>query len=146
MRFMILRKADRDSEAGKLPSGALLEAMGRYMQEMSQAGVLLAGEGLQASSKGARVSFVNGRVQVTDGPFPNPGELVAGFCIIEVPSKAAAIEWVKRWPALDGGGNVSLEIRQVFEAEDFGAAFTEEQRQREEAMRAEAAKRSAPKA
>jgi len=140
MRFMILRKADRNTEAGVMPSGELLAAMGAYMEEMSKAGVLLAGEGLQPSAKGARIKFSQGKPTVAYGPFTDAG-LVAGFCLIQVKSKEEAIEWVKRWPTLDGDGAVEIEIRQVFEAEDFGEEFTPEMRAAEERLRTEAAKR-----
>ena len=132
MRLMILRKADADTEAGVLPAEELLAAMGKYVEEMANAGVLLSAEGLQASSKGARVKFSGGRPTVIDGPFTETKELVAGFCLIQVGSKDEAIEWVKRWPALDGHGEVELEIRQVFEADDFGEAFTPELRDAEQ--------------
>ncbi|HXA29035.1 MAG TPA: YciI family protein [Candidatus Angelobacter sp.] len=135
MRFMIIRKADAKTEAGATPDAELFEAMGAYMEEMVKAGVLLAGEGLQASSKGARVRFSNGVPTVIDGPFAETKELIAGFNLIEVKSKEEAIEWVKRWPRLDG--DVELEIRQVHEAEDFGDAFSPELREQEEKMRAE---------
>ena len=137
---MLLRKADAKTEAGVMPGAELLAAMGAYMGEMSKAGVLLAGEGLQPSTRGARVKFTGGAPTVTDGPFP--GDLLAGFCIIQVASKEEAIEWVKRWPALDGDGGIEIEIRQVFEADDFGEAFTPEMREAEERMRAEAESRS----
>ena len=138
MRFMLLRKADKMTEAGVLPDENLLAAMGAYMEEMVKAGVLLTGEGLQPSSKGARVKFSGGKPTVTDGPFP-ANELLGGFCLIQVKSKDEAIGWVKRWPALDGDGEIEIEIRQVYEAEDFGADFTPEMREREERMRAQAA-------
>jgi hypothetical protein len=134
---MILRKADRDTEAGGLPSEELLAAMGKYMEEMGKAGVLLAGEGLHATSKGARVKFSGGKPTVIDGPFAETKELIAGYCLIQVKSKAEAVEWIKRWPALDAGGNVELEIRQLFEAEDFGPQFTPELREAEENLRAQ---------
>ncbi len=113
MRFMILRKADKKTEAGVLPDERLLAAFERYNAEGVKAGVLLAGEGLQPSSKGARVKFSGGRPVVTDGPFAEAKELVAGFGMIEVKSKEEAIEWVKRWPVLDGDGEVEIEIREV---------------------------------
>lgn len=141
MRFMILRKADKQTEAGVMPSEALLAAMGAYMEEMGKAGVLLSGEGLQASAKGARVRFAGGKPAVIDGPFAETKELAAGFCIIQTKSKAEAIEWVKRWPPLDG--DVEIEIRQIFEAEDFGAEFTPELREAEQRVFSEAAARSA---
>lgn len=139
MRFMILRKADKNTEAGVMPGKALLAAMGAYMEDMAKAGALLAAEGLQASAKGARVRFSGGRPTVIDGPFAKAEDLLAGFCLIQVASKQEAIDWVKRWPALDGDGNVEIEIRQVFEAEDFGAEFTSEPRAAEECLRAQTA-------
>lgn len=139
MRFMIIRKADKNTEAGVLPTQELLAAMGQYMEEMSKAGILLGGEGLQPTSKGARVTLKGGKATVIDGPFAEAKEVVAGFSIIQVKSKEEAIEWVKRWPREDG--DVELEIRQVFEADDFGEAFTPELREAEDRMRAEAAKR-----
>jgi hypothetical protein len=138
MRFMIIRKADKDTEAGVLPSTELLAAMMKYNEELVKAGVMLQGEGLQASSKGARVKFSKGKPMVMDGPFAETRELIAGFTMIQVKSKAEAIEWVKRWPALDGHGEAEIEIRQVFEAEDFGPELTPEIRQQEERLRAEA--------
>ncbi|MGH3517972.1 MAG: YciI family protein [Haloechinothrix sp.] len=139
MRFVIIRKADQDTEAGVLPSKELLESMIQYNEELAKAGVLLAGEGLQPSSKGARVSFSDGQPTVTDGPFTEAKELIAGFTMIEVASKQEAIEWVKRWPAIDGDGQVELELRQVFEADDFGEEFTPELRDQEERLRAQSA-------
>jgi hypothetical protein len=115
--------------------------MGQYMEEMVKAGVLLSGEGLQHSGKGARVKFSRGRPEVINGPFGDPSNLVAGFCLIQVASKQEAIDWVKRWPPLDGDGEIEIEIRQVFENEDFGAEFTPELRQAEDRMRAEIATR-----
>lgn len=117
MRFMIIRKADEYTEAGILPSQELLAAMTKYNEEMAKAGVLLQGEGLQASAKGARVKFTGGEPTITDGPFTETKELIAGFTMIQVKSKKEALEWVKRWPTEDG--DAELEIRQVFEAEDF---------------------------
>jgi hypothetical protein len=137
---MIIRKADEQTEAGAMPSEELLAAMGSYMEEMVKAGVLLAGDGLQPTSKGARVRFSGGRPTVVDGPFAEAKELVAGFNLIQVKSIDEAIEWVKRWPAeLDG--DPEIEIRQVYEAEDFGEAFTPELRQAEERMRVQVAER-----
>lgn len=133
MRFMIIRKADKDTEAEVLPSQELLAAMLKYNEEMARAGVFLQGEGLRASAKGARVRFSGGRPTVIDGPFAEAKEMIAGFTMIQVRSKEEAIEWVKRWPPEDG--NVELEIRQVFEAEDFGAEFTPELRKQEERLR-----------
>jgi hypothetical protein len=139
MRFMIIRKADKDTEAGTLPSTELIAAMMKYNEEMIQAGVMLAGEGLQPSAKGARIKFSAGKPTVLDGPFAETKELIAGFTMIQVQSRQEAIEWVKRWPALDGGGAVELELRQVFEAEDFGAEFTPELRAAEERLRRQSA-------
>lgn len=135
MRFMIIRKADQNTEAGVMPSEQLLTAMVKYNQELMDAGMLLAGEGLQPSAKGARVKFSGGKPTVIDGPFAEAKELIAGFTMIQAKSKEEAIEWVKRWPALDGDGEVELEIRQVFEADDFGAEFTPELREAEERQR-----------
>ena len=139
MRFMIIRKADKKTEAEVLPTQELLAAMLKYHEDLGKAGVLLQGEGLRATVKGARVSFKDGKPTVTDGPFAETKELIAGFTMIQVRSKEEAVEWVKRWPAEDG--DVVLEVRQVFEAEDFGPEFTPELRQQEERMKAEAAKR-----
>jgi hypothetical protein len=138
MRFMILVKADRDTEAGVLPSEEILAEMGKYNEELAKAGVLLAGEGLQPSSKGARVKFSGGTRTVIDGPFTEAKELIAGFWMIQVKSKEEAIEWVKRCPN-PTAGEAEIEIRQVFEAEDFGAAFTPELREQEERLRAQLA-------
>jgi hypothetical protein len=138
MRFMIIRKADKSTEAGVKPSEALLAAMLKYNEELMKAGVLLQGEGLQPSSKGFRVSTSSGKPTVVDGPFTETKELIAGFTMIQVRSKEEAIEWVKRWPAEDG--DAVLEVRQVFEADDFGTEFTPELREREERLRAQAAK------
>jgi hypothetical protein len=135
MRFMLIVKADKDSEAGVLPSSELLAEMGRYNEELVKAGVMLAGEGLQASSKGARVIFTGGARAVVDGPFAETKELVAGFWLIQAKSRDEAIEWVKRAPFRDG----VVEIRQVFEAEDFGPALTPELREAEERLRARTA-------
>jgi hypothetical protein len=139
MRFMIIRKADKNTEAGVLPSQELLAAMMKYNEELVKAGVMLQGEGLQPTSKGARVRFAAGKPTVVDGPFTETKELIAGFTMIQVRSKEEAIEWVKRWPVEDG--DVELEIRQVFEAEDFGEEFTPELREQEERLRAQVAKR-----
>ena len=139
MRFMIIRKADKDTEAYVMPTERLLAEMGKYMEEMANAGVLLAGEGLHPTSKGSRVKFSGGKPSVIDGPFAETKELIAGYSMIQVKSQEEAVEWVKRWPALDGDGDVELEIRQVFEAEDFGAEFTPELREQEERLRAQVA-------
>ena len=125
MRFMLLRKADAETEAGTLPSEELLAAMARYNQELAEAGVLLQGEGLRASAEGALVTFSDGAPRVIDGPFTEAKELVAGFTMIEVASKEEAIEWVKRWPAIDGHGNARIEVRALYEPEDFASAGTE---------------------
>jgi hypothetical protein len=138
MRFMILIKADKNTEAGVLPSEKLLTEMGKFNEELVKAGVMLAGEGLQPSSKGARVKFSGGKRTVVDGPFTETKELVCGFWIWQVKSKQEAIEWVKRCPdPLEG--DAEIEIRQIFEAEDFGAEFTPELRAQEERLRAQIA-------
>jgi len=134
MRFMILVKADKNTEAGVLPSEQLLAEMGNYNAELVKAGVMLAGEGLQPSSKGARVKFSGAKRTVIDGPFAEAKELIAGFWLIEVKSKDEAIEWVKRAPNPTGEES-EIEIRQVFEAEDFGAEFTPELRAQEDRLR-----------
>jgi hypothetical protein len=141
MRFMIIVKASRDSEAGKMPSQELLTAMGKYNEELVKAGIMQAGEGLQPSSKGARVKFVGDKRVVTDGPFAETKELVAGFWIWKCRSKEEAIEWVKRCPNPMPGTEAEIEIRQVFEAEDFGEDFTPEAREREARLRQQMAKR-----
>lgn len=135
MRFMVMVKANADSEAGVMPSQDLLAAMGKYNDELVKAGVLLAAEGLQPSSRGARVKFSGTKRTVIDGPFAETKELVAGFWLIQVKSKAEAIEWVKRCPN-PMEGDSEIEIRQVFEAEDFGDEFTPELREQEERQRA----------
>ncbi len=132
MRFMVIVKANKDSEAGVLPDKKILEAMGKFNDELVKAGVMLAGEGLQASSKGVRVKFSGKERVVRDGPFTETKELIAGFWLWQVRSKEEAIEWLKRAP-FDGGTEV--EIRQVFEAEDFGAEFTPELRQQDARQR-----------
>jgi hypothetical protein len=137
MRFMVLVKADENSEAGVMPSTELLEAMGKYNEELANAGVMLAGEGLQPSSKGARVRFSGKERTVIDGPFAETKELIAGFWLIQAKSKEEAIEWVKRAPN-PMEGESEIEIRQVFEAEDFGDEFTPELREQEERVRAQA--------
>ena len=139
MRFMLLVKADKSSEAGILPSEELLAEMGKYNEELAKAGVLLAGEGLQPSSKGARVRFSGDKRTVTDGPFTETKELIAGFWLIDVKSKEEAIEWVKRCPNPMPGSEGEIEIRQVFEAEDFGPELTPELREQEERLRAQVA-------
>lgn len=136
MRFMIIVKATKDSEAGVMPSEPLLTEMGKFNEELVNAGVMLAGEGLQPSSKGARVRFSGSTRTVTDGPFAETKELIAGFWLWQVKSKTEAIEWVKRCPN-PMPGESEIEIRQVFEAEDFGAELTPELREQEERLRAQ---------
>ncbi len=138
MRFMIMVKATKDSEAGVLPDEKLLTEMGKFNEELVKAGVMLAGEGLQPSSKGARVRFSGAKRSVIDGPFAETKELVAGFWIWQVKSKEEAIEWVKRCPN-PMPGESEIEIRQVFEAEDFGAELTPELREQEEHLRSKLA-------
>lgn len=132
MRFMMMVRADEKMEQGALPTEQELAEMGRFNEELFRAGVLLAGEGLQPSSKGARVRFSGGRPSVIDGPFAETKELIAGFWIIEVKSREEAIEWARRVPFTDG----EIELRQVFEAEDFGEEFTPELREQEDELRA----------
>src|SRR6184192_2906732 len=132
MRFMVIVKANKDSEAGVMPSEQILAAMGKYNEELAKAGVMLAGEGLHPSSKGARVKFSGGKRTVTDGPFPETKELIAGYWLWRVKSREEALEWLKRAP-FDGG--TEIELRQVFEAEDFGAQLTPELREQEERVR-----------
>jgi hypothetical protein len=138
MRFMVLVKADKNSEAGVLPSREMLAEMGKFNEELVKAGVMLAGEGLQASSKGARVKFSGKKRTVIDGPFSETKELVAGFWLWQVRSREEAIEWLKRAPFDDA----EVELRQVFEAEDFGEEFTPELREQEERLRKEVAARN----
>ena len=140
MRFMILIKASKESEAGVLPSQALLTEMGQFNEELVKAGVMLAGEGLQPSSKGARVKFAGAKRTVVDGPFAETKELIAGFWLWEVKSMDEALAWVKRIPNPTGVEG-EVEIRQVFEADDFGANLTPEARKREERVRSQAAAR-----
>ena len=136
MRFMVIVKENEESEAGVLPDQKILEEMGKYNEELVKAGVMLAGEGLHPSSKGARVKFDGGKRTVTDGPFSETKELIAGFWLIQAKSREEALEWVKRAP-FDGG--VELEVRQIFENEDFGDALTPELREAEDGLRAQAA-------
>ena len=138
MRFMIIVKATKDSEAGVMPSEKLLAEMGKFNEELARAGVLQAGEGLHPSSKGARVRFSGTKRTVTDGPFPETKELIAGFWLWQVKSKDEAIEWVKRCPN-PHNEDCDIEVRQVFEAEDFSAEFTPELREQEERVRAQVA-------
>ena len=137
MRFMVIVPANADSEAGVLPDKEILTKMGKFNEEMVKAGVMLAGEGLQASSKGARSKFSGGKTTVTDGPFTESKELIAGFWLIQVKNKDEAIAWMKRAP-FDGG--TVIELRQVFEMEDFGANLTPELRDQEARLRAQASK------
>ena len=140
MRFMILVKADKNSEAGVLPDEKLLTEMGKFNEELVKAGVMLAGEGLQPSSKGARVKFSGSKRTVIDGPFAETKELIAGYWLWQVKSKEEAVEWVKRCPNPFPGTESEIEIRQLFEAEDFGAEFTPELREQEERLRAQIGK------
>jgi hypothetical protein len=136
MRFMIVVKADKNSEAGIMPSKELLAEMGKYNEELARAGVLLAGEGLHPTSKGARVKFSGAQRTVIEGPFAETKELIAGFWLWQVKSKEEAIEWVKRCP-MPHNTETEIEIRQVFEAEDFGPEFTPELREQEARLRAQ---------
>src|SRR2546427_13270771 len=136
MRFMVIVKADKDSESGVMPSEQLLTDMGKFNEELAKAGVMLAGEGLQPSSKGVRIRFSGMKRTVIDGPFTETKELVAGFWLWRVKSMAEAIEWIKRSPFQEG----EVEIRQVFEVEDFGPALTPELREQEARLRAQAKK------
>ena len=140
MRFMILVKATKESEAGVMPSERLLTEMGRYNEDLARAGVLLAGEGLHPSSRGARVRFSGSSRTVVDGPFPETSQLLAGFWLIQVKSREEAIEWVKRCPNPHEGES-EIEILQVFEAEDFGPELTPELRKAEERLREQITKR-----
>jgi hypothetical protein len=137
MRFMVMVKANADSEAGVLPSEEMLAAMGKFNEELADAGVLLAGEGLQASSKGARVYFEGDKRTVVDGPFTETKELIAGFWLLQVKSLEECVEWMKRCPSpMEGAEPSHVEIRQVFEADDFGDNLTPELRAAEEELRA----------
>ncbi len=141
MRVMVMIKADKDSEAGVLPDEKLLTAMGNYNEELVKAGIMLAGEGLQPSSKGKRVTFSGTKRAVIDGPFAETKELIAGFWMWKVKSMDEAVEWLKRCPNPMIGESV-VEIRQVFEAEDFGAEFTPELREKEDRLRAQIGKKA----
>ncbi|GIH17501.1 YciI family protein [Rugosimonospora africana] len=136
MRFIVMVKANEDTEAGVMPTEAELTAMGKFNEELVKSGILLAGEGLHPSSKGARIRFSGGQRTVIDGPFTEAKELIAGFWLLQVGSKEEIIEWMKRAPM---GDDAELEIRQVFEADDFGAELTPELREAEERLRAQAA-------
>jgi hypothetical protein len=138
MRFMVIVKADKNSEAGVMPSRELLTAMGKFNEELVKAGVMLAGEGLHPTSKGKRVRFSGGKHTIIDGPFTESKELIAGFWLWQVRSMDEAVEWLKRSP-FDGGAEI--EIRQVFEADDFGAELTPELREQEERLRKQTAAR-----
>ena len=140
MRFMVLVKADKNTEAGVMPSEKLLADMAQYNEELAKAGILLAGEGLHPSSKGARVRFAGARRTVVDGPFKDSKDLVCGFWMFQVKSKEEAIEWVKRCPN-PVEGETEIEIRQVFEADDFGAEFAPELREAEQRLRDQIAAR-----
>ena len=140
MRFMLQVRANRDSEAGVMPGRDLIEAMGKFNEEMASAGVMLAADGLHPSAKGARISYSGSKRTVIGGPFANPDELIAGFWMIDVGSKEEAIEWAKRAPFLDG----VVEIRQVFEPEDFGPALTPAMREAEDRMRVRLADKKRP--
>jgi hypothetical protein len=135
MRFMVIVKADKNSEAGIMPDQKLLEEMGKYNEELAKAGVMLAGEGLHPSSKGKRVRFSGSKRTVIDGPFSETKELIAGFWLIQAKSMEEAVEWVKRAPNPMPGTESEIEIRQVFEADDFGAEFTPELRAQEDRIR-----------
>lgn len=142
MRFIVVVKADKNSEAGVMPTKEMLTQMGTYNEELVKAGIMLAGEGLQPSSKGVRIKFSGDRRTVTEGPFPETNQLIAGFWLWQVKSKEEAIEWLKRAP-FDGG--TEIELRQIFELDDFGPELTPELRQRESRLRAEAEKLANPK-
>ena len=141
MKVMVIVMATKASEAGQMPSQQLLSDMGKFNEELVKAGIMLAGEGLQSSSKGARVRFSGKSRAVIDGPFAETKELVAGFWLLQVKSKEEAIEWIKRCPNPSPGTESEIEIRQVFEAEDFGAEFTPELRDQEERLRAQMAEK-----
>ena len=138
MRFMVIVKASKDTEAGVMPSTEMLTAMGKFNEEMVKAGVMLAGEGLHPTSKGARIKYAGKEPTVTNGPFAVTSDLIAGFWLIQVNSRDGAVEWMKRAP-FDGGAEI--EIRQVFDAEDFGEALTPELREQEARLRAQAARK-----
>jgi hypothetical protein len=138
MRFMVIIKGNGESEAGVMPSEQMLTEMGKFNEELVSAGVMLAGEGLHPSSKGARIHFSGGKATVVDGPFAESKELIAGFWLIQVKSKEEAIEWIKRVPNPDNAES-EIEIRQVFEADDFGDALTPELREAEERLREQTA-------
>ncbi len=136
MRFMVMIKATPQTEAGEMPSEDVLTAMGRYNEDLANAGVLLGGEGLHPSHKGARIRFNDGQCSVTDGPFTETRELIAGYWLFQTASLQEAVDWVKRCPQ-SAIGDSEIEIRQIFEAEDFGAEFTPELREQEDRLRAQ---------
>lgn len=144
MRFMILLKADNDTEAGKMPSEQLLTEMGKFNDELIKAGVMLSGEGLHPTSRGARVRFSGGKVAVSDGPFPNTGELLAGFWIWQCASKEEAIDWVRKVPMPMTSGEADIEIRQVFDMADFGDEMTPALREQEDRQRAQLGQQQKP--
>jgi hypothetical protein len=133
MKFMVIRKADADTEAFAMPTPPLIDDMTSYNEKMIAAGVMKGGDGLMPSSRGARVSFSDGKPSIIDGPFAESKELVAGYSILECASLDGALEWVKQWPASDGHGNVQIEVRQIVTAEDLG--FSDEQLQRSDSLR-----------
>jgi len=135
MRFMIIRKADAETEAGVMPSAELVADMMAYNEQMIRAGVMVGGDGLRPSRDGARISFKDGKPSIVDGPFAEAKELIAGYTLIQVRDRAEALEWVRRWPAIDGHGNVQLELRRLYETDDFGDAVTPEIRKQEELLR-----------
>jgi len=136
MRFMIIRKADPSTEAGAMPTQPLVDAMMKYNEEMIRAGVMMGGDGLKPSDRGARVKFRDGTPVVMDGPFAEAKELIAGYTLIQAASREEALEWVKRWPVEDGDGNVELELRELYEADDFGEEFTDAIRRQDDLLRA----------
>ena len=143
MRFMIIRKADANTEAGAMPTEALVTAMMKYNEEMINAGVMVGGDGLKPTSRGARIKFHGGRPTITDGPFAEAKELVAGYTLIDVGSREEALEWVKRWPVEDGDGEVELELRELYESDDFGEEFTPAIRKMEALLEARTAEKQA---
>jgi|SRR5215203_269991 len=142
MRFMIIRKADPKTEAWAKPSQALVDAMMAYNEEMIRAEVMLSGDGLKPSARGARIKFSRGKPRITDGPFAESKELIAGFTIIQVATREEALAWVKRWPVEDGDGEVELELRELYEADDFGDVATSAIQHQEELLREATARRS----
>jgi hypothetical protein len=141
MRFMIIRKADPQTEAWAKPSEALVKAMMAYNEEMIRAGIMLSGDGLKPSARGARIKFSRGKPRITDGPFAESKELVAGFTIIQVATREEALAWVKRWPVEDGDGEVELELRELYESDDFGDVATSAIQRQEELLREATARR-----